>query len=81
MNKKNAVTWGCPYGGAYAIYYICGMDKFLTATEVASRREWLDDEIEHLEIESDLIRSKEDVAAGRLVPNEAVMKMLEAKCR
>ncbi|MDR2554855.1 MAG: hypothetical protein LBC64_05440 [Fibromonadaceae bacterium] len=57
------------------------MNKLLTATKVASRREWLDDEIEHLEIERDLLRSKEDIAAGRLVPNEAVMKMLEAKCR
>ena len=53
----------------------------LIATKTASRREWLNDEIEHLEIERDLLRSKEDIAAGRLVPNEVVMKMLEAKCR
>jgi len=57
------------------IIYIANVRK------TASRREQLDDEIEHLEIERDLLRSKEDIAAGRLVPNEVVMKMLEAKCR
>jgi len=51
------------------------------AIKTSSRKEWLDDEIEHLEIERDLLRSKEDIVAGRLVPNEIVMKMLEAKCR
>jgi len=57
------------------------MMKGSLAVKTVSRKEWLDDEIEHLEIERDLLRSKEDIEAGRLVPNEIVMKMLEAKCR
>jgi len=57
------------------------MMKGSLAVKTVSRKEWLDDEIEHLEIERELLRSKEDIEAGRLVPNEVVMKMLEAKCR
>ncbi len=56
-------------------------EAFVATKKTVSRREWLDDEIEHLEIERDFLRSKEDIAAGRLIYNDVVMKMLEAKCR
>ncbi len=55
--------------------------SFIATKKTASRREWLDDEIEHLEIERDLLRSQEDIAEGRMIHNDIVMKMLEAKCR